>query len=175
MNVARWVYVLYEDLIMYAVVQTGGKQYKVSPGDQLHVELLDWAGSENETVSLGSVLLLKDDSGVQIGKPTLENVTVKAKVLGEERGPKVISFKYKRRKNYRKKIGHRQDYMLVEVLPFEGEKKKPKAKKESSATEEEKPKVKKTPAAKKAPAKTDAAAEKKPAAKKKSPSKTPKE
>lgn len=164
---------------MYAVVQTGGKQYKVSPGDQLHVELLDLAGSESEIVSLGSVLLLKDEKGVQVGRPTLENVTVKAKVLGEERGPKVISFKYKRRKNYRKKIGHRQDYMLVEVLPFEAEKKKAPAKKTTAkeTATEEKPK-KATPAkkapAKKAPVKKEAA-EKKPAPAKKSSTKTPKE
>lgn len=161
---------------MYAVVQTGGKQYKVSPGEQLHVELLDFSEAKDEIVSLGPVLLLKDDAGLQIGKPVLENVSIKAKLVGEERGPKVISFKYKRRKNYRKKIGHRQDYMLVEILPFEtGQNQKPvKTAKETAVTEESEPKaVKSTTSVKKAPAKKEAAA--KPASKKSSASKTTKE
>lgn len=103
---------------MYAIVQTGGKQYHVKPGDELSVELIQ--GEQDEIVALGDVLLVKKEDGqVVVGTPTVENATVKAKVLGEERGPKVISFKYKRRKNYRRKRGHRQDYTKVQIVGIE--------------------------------------------------------
>ena len=98
---------------MYAIVQTGGKQYKVEQGDQIQVEKLDAeVGSE---VSFDT-LLVSDDAGVKVGKPVLEGVIVKAKVIEHGKGKKVIVFKYKPKKDSRKKRGHRQPYTKVEIL-----------------------------------------------------------
>ncbi len=98
---------------MYAIVQTGGKQYKVEQGDQIQIEKLDAeVGSE---VSFDT-LLVSDDAGVKVGKPVLEGVVVKAKVLEHGKGKKVIVFKYKPKKDSRKKRGHRQPYTKVEIL-----------------------------------------------------------
>jgi large subunit ribosomal protein L21 len=96
---------------MYAIIETGGKQHLVKKGDIINVELLD----TNENVSFTDVLLYSDDKTTKVGSPVLQNHEVKGKVLGQVRGPKVIAFKYKRRKNYRKKIGHRQNYLKVEI------------------------------------------------------------
>lgn len=97
---------------MYAIIKTGGKQYKVQPGDEIFVEKLDAeTGSE---VSF-DVLLISGDNGVEIGKPVLD-IKAKAKVLDHGKGKKVIVFKYKPKKNYRKKQGHRQPYSHVEIL-----------------------------------------------------------
>ncbi len=98
---------------MYAIIQTGGKQYKVQAGDEVLVEKLDIA--EGEEVSF-DVLLVSGDSGVQVGKPLVEGVKAKAKVLEHGKGKKVIVFKYKPKKDYRKKQGHRQPYTRVEIL-----------------------------------------------------------
>ena len=98
---------------MYAIIQTGGKQYKVEVGDQVQVEKLDVAVDgevEFET------LLVSDDAGVKVGKPVLEGVSVKGKVLEQGKGKKVVVFKYKPKKNIRKKNGHRQPYTKVEIL-----------------------------------------------------------
>lgn len=142
---------------MYAVIATGGKQYRISPGDRLHVELL--RQEEKEAVVLGDVLLFKNEESIQVGQPTLDDVQVQARILGQDRGPKVINFKYKRRKNYRRKVGHRQDYTHVEIVSIEAPGKKNKAAKapkesaiEESASKESKPKK----AATKKPAKADA-------------------
>ena len=98
---------------MYAIVQTGGKQYKVEQGDQIQVEKLDAeVGSE---ISFDT-LLVSDDAGVKVGKPVLEGVIVKAKVIEHGKGKKVIVFKYKPKKDSRKKRGHRQPYTKVEIL-----------------------------------------------------------
>lgn len=98
---------------MYAIVQTGGKQYKVEQGDQILVEKLDAeVGSE---VSF-ETLLVSDDAGVKVGKPVLEGVAVKAKVVEHGKGKKVIVFKYKPKKDSRTKRGHRQPYTKVEIL-----------------------------------------------------------
>ena len=98
---------------MYAIVQTGGKQYKVEQGDQIMVEKLDAeVGSE---VSF-ETLLVSDDAGVKVGKPVLEGVAVKAKVVEHGKGKKVIVFKYKPKKDSRTKRGHRQPYTKVEIL-----------------------------------------------------------
>ena len=98
---------------MYAIVQTGGKQYKVEQGDQIQVEKLDAeVGSE---VSF-ETLLVSDDAGVKVGKPVLDGVSVKAKVLEHGKGKKVIVFKYKPKKDSRTKRGHRQPYTKVEIL-----------------------------------------------------------
>jgi large subunit ribosomal protein L21 len=91
---------------MYAVVQTGGKQYRVSPGDTIEVEKLE--GGIGDTVSLAPVLLTGQGSEVTIGNPHLPNTHVEAQIVDQKRGKKIIIFKHKRRKNYRRKQGHRQ-------------------------------------------------------------------
>jgi large subunit ribosomal protein L21 len=99
--------------IMYAVVEIGGRQYRVSPGDEIYVEKLEAeAGSELKL----PVLLVSDDSGVQVGKPHVNGREVAAQVLGEEKGEKLIVFKYKPKKRYRKKTGHRQTYTKLKII-----------------------------------------------------------
>jgi len=98
---------------VYAIIQTGGKQYKVAVGDQIQVEKLDAEANSEVTFE---TLLVSDDGGVKIGKPVLEGVTVRGKVLEHGKGKKVIVFKYKPKKNSRKKNGHRQPYTKVEIL-----------------------------------------------------------
>jgi large subunit ribosomal protein L21 len=91
---------------VYAIVQTGGHQYKVAPGDMIEVERLDAEpGSE---VELGEVLMVSGDDGVKIGTPFLKGAKVLAKVVSQDKGPKLIIFKYKPKKRYRRKTGHRQ-------------------------------------------------------------------
>ena len=98
---------------MYAIIQTGGKQYKVEVGDQVSVEKLD--AEVNAEVEF-ETLLVADDSGVKVGKPILEGVVVRGKVLEHGKGKKVVVFKYKPKKNIRTKRGHRQPYTKVEIL-----------------------------------------------------------
>lgn len=97
---------------MYAIIQTGGKQYKVSVGDQVLVEKINAEiGAE---ISL-DVLLVADGDAVSIGKPLVDGVKATAKVLEHGKGDKVIVFKYKPKKNIRKKRGHRQPYTKLEI------------------------------------------------------------
>ena len=96
---------------MYAVVQTGGKQYRVQEGDELDVELL---GSEN-TFTFDKVLLFHDGNAPKVGLPYVPHCTVLAEVVGEVKGPKVIAFKYKKCKNYRRLVGHRQKYTRIKI------------------------------------------------------------
>ena len=98
---------------MYAIIRTGGKQYKVEAGDELLVEKLD--AEVNAEVEF-DVLLVADDAGVKIGTPVLDGVKAKAKVVEHGKGKKVIVFKYKPKKNIRTKRGHRQPYTKVEIL-----------------------------------------------------------
>ncbi len=98
---------------MYAIIQTGGKQYKVEVGDQILVEKLE--ADVNAEVTF-ETLLVADDSGVKVGKPVLDGVAVSGKVLEHGKGKKVVVFKYKPKKNIRKKRGHRQPYTKVEIL-----------------------------------------------------------
>jgi large subunit ribosomal protein L21 len=98
---------------VYAVIQTGGKQYKVEVGDQILVEKLE--ADVNAEVEF-ETLLVADDSGVKVGKPILEGVAVRGKVLEHGKGKKVVVFKYKPKKNIRTKRGHRQPYTKVEIL-----------------------------------------------------------
>ncbi|MFO8163767.1 MAG: 50S ribosomal protein L21 [Thermodesulfobacteriota bacterium] len=102
---------------MYAVIQTGGKQYKATPGEELTVEKLD--GKVGDEVYFDNVLLVSKDDKVNVGRPVLENARVKAKITRHARGPKVVVFKYKRRKGYRKKQGHRQDFTGVKITEIE--------------------------------------------------------
>ena len=98
---------------MYAIIQTGGKQYKVEVGSQIMVEKLE--SDVNAEVSF-ETLLVADDSGVKVGKPVLSGVVVRGKVLEHGKGKKVVVFKYKPKKDSRTKRGHRQPYPKVEIL-----------------------------------------------------------
>ncbi|MGI6453235.1 MAG: 50S ribosomal protein L21 [Syntrophomonadaceae bacterium] len=103
---------------MYAIVKTGGKQYKVSEGDFLKVEKLD--AEVGEEVVLDQVLMVSDGAGaLKIGAPLVENARVVAKVLEQDKHKKIIVYKYKRRKNYHKKQGHRQPYTKLQIEKIE--------------------------------------------------------
>ncbi|MDR0885198.1 MAG: 50S ribosomal protein L21 [Clostridiales Family XIII bacterium] len=98
---------------MYAIIETGGKQYKVQEGDKIKIEKLDFAA--DETVTFDKVLLVSDDNGATVGAPYVEGATVAAKVLFQGKSDKVIIFKFKAKKDYRKKQGHRQPFTLVQI------------------------------------------------------------
>jgi len=98
---------------MFAVIKTGGKQYRVVPGQIVQVEKIE--ADKGATVSLGQVLMIGRDEGVEIGRPALMEATVTGEVLAQIRGPKVIVFKKKRRKGYRKKTGHRQSLTVIRI------------------------------------------------------------
>ncbi len=99
---------------MYAIIETGGKQYRVTEGDVINIEkLLVWPGDE---VVFDKVLILGDGDAVQIGAPYVEAAQVFGKVVENGKGQKVIIFKYKSKKDYRKKQGHRQPYTMVEII-----------------------------------------------------------
>ena len=98
---------------MYAVIKTGGKQYRVEPGGQLRVEAL--AADVGAPVSFGDVLMIGEGEAVKLGTPTLQGAQVKATVLGHGRGDKVKIFKLRRRKHYQKHQGHRQNYTEVRI------------------------------------------------------------
>jgi len=96
---------------MYAIINSGGKQYRVQQGDQLRLEKL--VGNPGDKVELDQVLLVKTDKGLRVGNPLVENAKVMATILEEGRGKKILIFKMKRRKQYRRKQGHRQSYTSV--------------------------------------------------------------
>lgn len=98
---------------MYAVITTGGKQYKVSPGDVVRVETLD--AKKGDTVELKEVFMVADGDKVSVGKPTLPSAKVTAEVVEQDRGEKLLIFKHRRRKGFRKTNGHRQNYTAVKV------------------------------------------------------------
>ncbi|MEW6349079.1 MAG: 50S ribosomal protein L21 [Thermodesulfobacteriota bacterium] len=98
---------------MYAIVQTGGKQYKIAPTDQLKVEKLP--GEPGTQVDLGNVLALSTPGGIKVGTPLIEDAVVKATILKTAKDRKVVVFKKKRRKGYSKKQGHRQWYTLLRI------------------------------------------------------------
>ena len=98
---------------MYAVIVTGGKQYKVSQGDTLFIEKLDV--EEGAAVTFDQVLLVGDGDDVKVGAPTVEGAKVEAKVVKNGKAKKIYVFKMKRKKNYRRKKGHRQPYTKVEI------------------------------------------------------------
>jgi large subunit ribosomal protein L21 len=105
-------------LEMYAVVQTGGKQYKVAEGDTIEVNRVSVdAGS---ALTIDNVLMLNQDGSVKIGSPTIEGAKVQAEVIKHTRGPKLIIWKMKRRKGYRNKNGHRQDLSLLKINKISG-------------------------------------------------------
>jgi large subunit ribosomal protein L21 len=103
---------------MYAVIETGGKQYRVSPGDIIRVEKLDVPAGGS--VDLRQVLLVCDDIEVRVGDPVIADASVTAMVKSHGRGDKLRIFKLRRRKNYRRNAGHRQDYTELEITGIEG-------------------------------------------------------
>ena len=96
----------------YAVIKTGGKQYRVSAGDRLRVEKLP--GNVGDKVTFDEVLLLGGDA-VKVGRPLISGASVQAKITAQDRSPKLIIFKFRRRKNYRRKKGHRQAFTALEI------------------------------------------------------------
>jgi large subunit ribosomal protein L21 len=98
---------------MYAVIKTGGKQYKVQEGDTIRVEKLD--GSEGDNIKLDTVLMLTDGDKVTVGTPLVDGASVSATVKAQGRGKKIRIIKFKRRKNYRKQAGHRQAYTELSI------------------------------------------------------------
>lgn len=98
---------------MYAIIETGGKQYKVEEGAVLFIEKL--AGNEGESVTFDKVLLVSKDGKVTAGAPTVAGATVTGKVEKHGKGKKIIVYKYKAKKNYRRKQGHRQPFTKVVI------------------------------------------------------------
>ena len=151
---------------MFAVIRTGGKQYRVAPNDIIRIEKI--AGEPGDIIELGEVLLLGGDSP-KTGSPTISGAMVAAEVLEQGRGEKVKVFKKKRRKNYRRTKGHRQALTLLRITEILTDGKKP------SKTKAERPAPKKAEAKPKAEAKAapKAKTEKKAATKKAAPAKKP--
>ena len=98
---------------MYAVIKTGGKQYKVASGDVILVEKLD--GEAGASVTLAEVLMIGDGANITVGAPTVKGASVAAEVVGQEKADKVIIFKKNRRHNYRRKRGHRQKLTALKI------------------------------------------------------------
>ena len=97
---------------MYAVIATGGKQYRVEPGETIEIEKL---AADKGKVEFAEVLMVADGQNVQIGRPTLAGAKVTAEVVTQGRGKKLIIYKYRRRKGYRRKNGHRQPFTAVKI------------------------------------------------------------
>jgi large subunit ribosomal protein L21 len=160
---------------MYAVIRTGGKQYRVAPEDVIVIEKI--TGDEGSVVQFSEVLMVGGDGAPEVGAPTLTGASVAGEVVTQGRGDKILVFKKKRRKNYRRKRGHRQELTTVRITEIlTGGKTpskakavaKPAAKKAEAKKLEETAKAATKPAAKKAEAKKPAA---KAAAKPKAPAK----
>ncbi len=98
---------------MYAVIETGGKQYRVSEGSTIKVERLE--AEVGNTIEIAQVLAIGKDEGISVGRPVLENAAVVAEIISHARGKKVIAYKYKRRKDSDRKVGHRQDYTELKI------------------------------------------------------------
>jgi large subunit ribosomal protein L21 len=103
----------------YAIVEHGGKQYRVSPGDELLVERTSAELNAGDPLVFSRVMLLSQGDTVRIGRPVLDGVVVRSQVMAPVRAPKIIVFKKKRRKGYKKTQGHRQDYYRVRVEAIE--------------------------------------------------------
>ena len=104
---------------MYAVVATGGKQYKVAEGDILRVEKL--SGEVGSEIAFDKILIFSDGENVKIGRPDVEGVTVHGQIVAQGKSKKIIVFKYKRRKRYRRKQGHRQTFTAVRIDRIEAD------------------------------------------------------
>ncbi|MFR8103763.1 MAG: 50S ribosomal protein L21 [Clostridia bacterium] len=122
---------------MYAIIEACGKQYKVAQGDVVFFEKLD--AEEGKKVTFDNVVLVSDDGKVQVGNPYVKGVKVEGKVVAHGKGKKIIVFKYKAKKNYRRKQGHRQPYTKVEITGIKTAAKKAtaEAKKEEASAKKE--------------------------------------
>ncbi len=159
---------------MYAIVEIAGQQFKVEEGKKIFVHRLEV--EEGKQIEFDQVLLIEDEGKITIGEPTIKDAVVEGKILDHMRGDKVIVFKKKRKKGYRVKNGHRQNFTQVEIVSINGKStpKKAAPKKEEAKVAEtvatepvaEKKTAKKPAAKKEAPAETKKAAAKKPAEKK---------
>jgi len=98
---------------MYAVIRSGGKQYRVAPGQTIRLEQL--TGEVGAKVELGNVLLVENDGNVQVGNPLIANAKIEATVVEHDRDKKILVFKKKRKKQYRRTAGHRQNYTAVRI------------------------------------------------------------
>ena len=98
---------------MYAVIRSGGKQYRVAPGQTIRLEKV--AGDVGSKVELGDVLLVENEGNIQVGSPIVANAKIQATVLEHDRAKKILVFKKKRKKQYRRTQGHRQDYTAVRI------------------------------------------------------------
>lgn len=98
---------------MYAVVSTGGKQYKVQKGETLRIEKIP--GEVGGKVTLDKVLLVADGENIHVGQPMIEKAAVQASIVEQDKAKKILVFKYKRRKRYRRKAGHRQPYTAIRI------------------------------------------------------------
>ncbi len=103
---------------MYAVVKTGGKQYRVETGQTIRVEKID--GDVGTTVTLDNVLMYSDGENVNVGQPNLDNVTVSGYIVEQDKARKILVFKYKKRKRYRRKQGHRQPFTAIKIDSIQG-------------------------------------------------------
>ncbi len=112
---------------MYAIIEACGKQYKVTEGDVVFFEKLD--AEEGKKVTFDKIILVSDDKKVQVGNPYVKGIKVEGKVVSHGKGKKILVFKYKAKKNYRRTQGHRQPYTKVEITNI----KLPAAKKEATA------------------------------------------
>ncbi|HEY7409484.1 MAG TPA: 50S ribosomal protein L21 [Vicinamibacteria bacterium] len=102
---------------MYAIVKSGGRQYRVQPGETVYVDALDAAAGE--TISLGEVLLVAGEGEPRVGSPLVKGASVRGTVLGDTRDRKIRVFKYKKRKHYRRTRGHRQSYTALRIEAIE--------------------------------------------------------
>ena len=100
---------------MYAIVESGSRQYRVEPGQELLIERPEATDPQPKKVVLEKVLAIGADKELKVGRPWVEGAQVECLVVGVEKGPKLVTLKFKRRKNYRKKIGHRQTYWRLRV------------------------------------------------------------
>lgn len=142
-------------VVTYAIFKAAGFQYRAEPGDVLRLPTLD--AEAGETVTFDHVLFASSAGDIAVGRPTIKGAVVRAEVLRHGRGDKIIVFKFKRRKNYRRKTGHRQDFTEVKISEIDlggGKAAESKAKQAPKAKAETKPKAgaKKTKAASKVPA-----------------------
>ncbi len=135
---------------MYAVIKTGGKQYRVAAEDIIKIEKVD--GNAGDAVAFDNVLMVGEGDDVTIGAPLVDGAMVAGEILGQDRNRKIIIFKKRRRKHYRRRNGHRQHVTLVKITEILTAGKKPSAKKTAKATPA---KDTKAPAKKAAPAKSD--------------------
>lgn len=103
---------------MYAVIETGGKQYRVQPGETVVVETLP--GDTGDAIEFRRVLLISADDSIAVGQPAIEGAVVTGEIVAQVLGEKLVVYKFKRRKNYRKRNGHRQPYTAVKIQKVVG-------------------------------------------------------